>query len=114
VVVGVGLNVATRTFPTEIAARATSLALLGATRLDREPLLQELLGCIARRVESYERTGVAAILNELNAADALSGMRIRVDGRSGVGRGLDEQGRLLLEDDAGTLHAILTGTVELG
>ena len=113
VVVGVGLNVASRDFPPEIAPRATSLALLGARGVEREPLLQALLNAIAARLDAYQRTGVAGILDELNAADALRGKRVRVDAQVGVGRGLDEQGRLLLEDDTGVLHAVIAGTVEL-
>jgi BirA family biotin operon repressor/biotin-[acetyl-CoA-carboxylase] ligase len=113
VIVGVGLNVATREFPAEIAATATSLALLGAVRLEREALLFDVLEAIATRVAAYEQHGVAGILTDLNAADALRGKRIRVDGTTGVGRGLDEQGRLLLEDDERRRHAILSGTVEL-
>ena len=113
VVVGVGLNVATENFPGEIAARATSLRLLGAHDVERESLLQAVLTAIAARVDVYERTGVRGILDELNAADALCGRRVRVDAQVGLGRGLDEQGRLLLEDDAGVVHAIIAGTVEL-
>jgi len=113
VVVGVGLNVATRDFPQEIAARATSLALLGASEVEREALLQEILNALALRLDAFQQTGVAGILDELNACDALRGQRVRVDAREGFGRGLDEQGRLLLEDQAGTVHAITAGTVEL-
>jgi BirA family transcriptional regulator, biotin operon repressor / biotin---[acetyl-CoA-carboxylase] ligase len=113
VVVGVGLNVSTRNFPAEIAPRATSLALLGATSIEREPLLRALLNAMASRLDAYERTGITGILDELNAADALRGKRLRVDAQLGVGRGLDEQGRLLLEDDASAVHTIIAGTVEL-
>jgi BirA family transcriptional regulator, biotin operon repressor / biotin---[acetyl-CoA-carboxylase] ligase len=113
VVVGCGLNVATREFPAVLAGRATSLALLGATRLEREPLLHQLLEAIALRVDGYQRAGVAGILDELNAADALLGKRVRVDALTGRGNGLDEQGRLLLLDDNGQTHAISSGTVEL-
>ena len=113
VVVGVGLNVATKAFPQEIATRATSLAVLGATSLDRETLLSSVLEAIALRVEAYQRAGVSGILDELNAADALRGRSLRVDNQSGIGRGLDAHGRLLLEDESGSLHAILSGTVEL-
>ena len=113
VVIGVGLNVSTRNFPPEIAERATSLAMLGASQLEREALLYAALNAIAQRMSEYQRTGVAGILDELNAADALRGKRVRVDGHVGVGRGLDDQGRLLLEDDAGTVHALISGTVEL-
>jgi BirA family biotin operon repressor/biotin-[acetyl-CoA-carboxylase] ligase len=112
-VVGVGLNVATRDFPAELAARATSLALLGASDLEREPLLHALLNAIALRLDAYQDTGVAGILDELNAADALCDRRVRVDTQVGVGCGLDAQGRLLLRDDAGVVHAIIAGTVEL-
>jgi BirA family biotin operon repressor/biotin-[acetyl-CoA-carboxylase] ligase len=113
VVVGVGLNVATREFPAEIAATATSLALLGAARLEREALLFDLLDAIAVRLIAYQSTGVAGILADLNAADALRGKRVRVEGAVGIGRGLDEQGRLLIENDAHETHAILSGSVEL-
>jgi BirA family biotin operon repressor/biotin-[acetyl-CoA-carboxylase] ligase len=113
VIVGVGLNVSTRDFPAGIASIATSLALLGAAQLEREALLLELLEAIASRVEAYQSDGVAGILSELNAADALRGKRVRVGDITGVGRGLDDQGRLLLEGDDKTVHAILSGTVEL-
>lgn len=113
VIVGVGLNVASREFPAEIAARATSLAVLGAQRLEREPLLYSVLEAIAARVGAYQRSGVAGLLGELNASDALLGQRVRVDGQSGIGAGLDEQGRLLLRDESGAMHPILSGTVEL-
>jgi BirA family biotin operon repressor/biotin-[acetyl-CoA-carboxylase] ligase len=113
VIVGVGLNVATREFPAEIAASATSLALLGATHLEREALLFDLLDAMSARLSAYQQSGVAGILSELNAADALRGKRVRVESAVGVGRGLDEQGRLLIEDDAHETHAILSGSVEL-
>lgn len=113
VVVGVGLNVATRELPEEIAATATSLALLGAARLEREALLFELLDAIAARLGAYQTAGISGILAELNAADALRGKRVRVEGATGVGRGLDDQGRLLIEDEQQTVHAVLSGTVEL-
>ncbi|HYQ45892.1 MAG TPA: biotin--[acetyl-CoA-carboxylase] ligase [Polyangiaceae bacterium] len=113
VVVGIGLNVATRDFPPEIAPRATSLALLGAGHVEREPLLQAILNALALRLDRYQQAGVTGILDELNAADALRGKRVRVDGQEGIGGGLDEQGRLLLRDDVGAVHAIVAGTVEL-
>ncbi|HTA93464.1 MAG TPA: biotin--[acetyl-CoA-carboxylase] ligase [Polyangiaceae bacterium] len=113
VIVGVGLNVATREFTEEIAATATSLALLGAAHLERERLLFELLEAIAARVSAYQTAGISGILAELNAVDALHGKRVRVEGTTGVGRGLDDQGRLLVEDEQKKIHAVLSGTVEL-
>ena len=48
VVVGVGMNVTTRAFPPELEDRATSLALLGAARLDRDAILADILTGLAR------------------------------------------------------------------
>lgn len=113
VIVGVGLNVATRQLPDEISARATSLSLLGVSRLQREPLLRDVLDAIAARLDAYCQTGVPGILAELNAADALRGKRVRVDEQRGVGCGLDEHGHLILANDGGEMHRISSGTVEL-
>jgi BirA family biotin operon repressor/biotin-[acetyl-CoA-carboxylase] ligase len=113
VVVGVGLNVLTLDFPEEIAQRATSLALLGSSLLDRETLLRGLLTAIAERGTEFEERGVESLLPELNAADALRDQRVRVDGIVGTGAGIDSQGRLLLRDDTSAVHAISSGTVEL-
>ncbi len=112
VVVGVGLNVAMRELPEEIRDLATSLALLGATDLDREALLVDLLEALARRVSSYQRAGLESMLEELRAHDALAGTRVRIEAVAGYARGIDRDGALLVEDDAGTRHRILSGTVE--
>ena len=113
VVMGVGLNVATREFPPEISTIATSLALLGAVRLEREPLLLALLDAIDARVRAYQERGVAGILEQLNAVDALRGKRVRVGDAAGIARGLDAQGCLLIEDENNELHTVLSGTVEM-
>ena len=112
-VVGIGLNVASREFPEEIAARATSLALLGAARLERELLLEDILEAIAARLEAYQSDRCRGHLERAQHDGRAARKRVRVDDQIGIGRGLDEQGRLLLEDDSGSVHAISSGTVEL-
>ena len=113
VVVGVGLNVAMRAPPPEIASIATSLALLGAHHLDREALLCDVLEAIAKRVAVHEARGLAPILDELGSHDALLGRRVRVNGASGVASGIAESGALRLRDDAGVLREVRSGSVEL-
>jgi BirA family transcriptional regulator, biotin operon repressor / biotin---[acetyl-CoA-carboxylase] ligase len=113
VVVGVGLNVASRELPEEIRAIATSLALLGATRLEREELLVDLLGELDRKIGAYVQDGLGAWLDELRAHDALRGRRIEIDGRIGVARGIADDGSLLIEDDTGRVRRVLSGTVRL-
>jgi len=112
VVIGVGLNVSSREFAPEIAASATSLALLGATDIAREPLLFRLLDALSTRLAEFERTGVRGIVSELNARDALRDTRVRIESVTGIARGIDSNGHLLVEDEHGTVHSILSGTVE--
>jgi len=113
VVVGVGINVAMRDLPADIAAVATSVALLGGTDLDRSSLLVDVLEAIERRARTHEERGLAAVLEELRGVDALAGRRIRVESLEGVARGIDERGALKLVDDQGELHAVSSGSIEL-
>jgi BirA family transcriptional regulator, biotin operon repressor / biotin---[acetyl-CoA-carboxylase] ligase len=116
-VVGIGLNVHERTFPVELSSTATSLALEGATALDRSSLVASVLTRLDRAYARFARDRLASFLERWRAADALVGRRIRVrfaDGsaRAGVGAGVDLAGRLLLDTDGGAL-AISSGRVEL-
>jgi BirA family biotin operon repressor/biotin-[acetyl-CoA-carboxylase] ligase len=111
-VVGVGLNVSTKDFPEELRDRATSLALLGAD-ITREEILAQLLAALGRRLQAYERTGIFGMREELAQYDALYGQRVRVDAIVGVARGIDFEGRLIIEDDNGTCHHVISGSVEI-
>jgi BirA family transcriptional regulator, biotin operon repressor / biotin---[acetyl-CoA-carboxylase] ligase len=113
VVVGVGINVSQAEFPEPIATLATSLALLGATDTEREGLLADVLAGVAARLEVLDTEGPAAVVRELREHDALLGRPLLVDGRPGVGAGVDEQGRLLLRTENGQVEAQLSGHVEL-
>jgi BirA family biotin operon repressor/biotin-[acetyl-CoA-carboxylase] ligase len=112
-VVGIGLNVAMREFPPEIGEGATSLLLLGAPDLDREPLLCDLLSALDRRLRVHEALGLSALLDELRAHDVLLGRRVRVEATTGIARGIDAAGALLVEDASGGVRPIVSGTVEL-
>jgi BirA family biotin operon repressor/biotin-[acetyl-CoA-carboxylase] ligase len=111
-VVGIGLNVHMQRMPGDIADSATSLALLGATDLDRERLLCELLELLEQRLETYVALGLLPLLPELRAHDVLYGQRVRVEQALGTARGIDESGALLLETEGGQLLRVFSGTVE--
>ncbi len=113
VIVGVGVNVAQREFPEPVAALATSLTLLGAAALRRERLLASILRELEQRLALLEAGEIDAITRELATHDALSGRRIRIEGRAGVARGIDAAGRLLLEVEGGEVAACSSGHVEL-
>lgn len=110
VVVGVGLNVLTRRFPEELAGVATSLALLGATLLEREALLVELLAAFERRTRELFERGFHEQWLELCQCDALRNKRVRVDEVEGTALGIAENGGLILRS-AGGDQVLLAGTV---
>ncbi len=113
IVVGIGINVLTTDFPSEVRDTATSLALLGAITLEREAILVDVLEHLEDRIAAYERAGLAPLNEELNAHDALRGKRIEVDGTSGEACGIDGAGRLLIKKDDGQTVPIVAGTVRL-
>ncbi|HMJ15980.1 MAG TPA: biotin--[acetyl-CoA-carboxylase] ligase [Polyangiaceae bacterium] len=112
-VVGIGLNVHMRALPPEIAGIATSLALEGAHEIEREHLLCDVLEALAARLASYETLGLSALLPELLAHDALRGRRVRTESASGIARGIEVSGGLLVEDPSGSLVSVVSGGVEL-
>ena len=112
VVVGIGLNVHMQALPEDIAAVATSLALLGAADQSRELLLAELLADFESRLGRFVSSGLAPLVGELRQHDALLGEAVSVSGQRGVGAGIDEDGSLLVRDAAGVVHPVNSGTVD--
>src|SRR5690606_34811005 len=92
VIVGVGINVGFESFTDELATRATSLRLLGSDEA-REPLLVRTLHAIDHWVRVLAAGGLHEVAQALGRHDALLGRQISVDGRVGVGAGIDEIGR---------------------
>src|SRR4051794_10886880 len=89
--VGIGLNVAVDAaeLPEELQAIAGTL---GRPRSALEPTLDELLQAFAARLQSPADEIVAG----LRSRDALDGRPVRWAGGSGVGAGIDLEGRLLV------------------
>jgi BirA family transcriptional regulator, biotin operon repressor / biotin---[acetyl-CoA-carboxylase] ligase len=115
VVIGIGINVHAAEYPAELASPATSLeALAGSDCLpEREALLADVLGGVEARVRACLRAGFAPLLAEYGQHDALAGRRVEVSGSMplvGCARGVDAEGRLLVESD-GLPVPVISGTV---
>jgi BirA family transcriptional regulator, biotin operon repressor / biotin---[acetyl-CoA-carboxylase] ligase len=110
-VVGVGVNVRSRAFPEEIAARATSLGLLGCLDLDRATLAAELLAALGDAISRFERERLQGFAAALARRDALRGRRVAVGGISGTAAGIDAEGRLVIRGDGGEITAVFSGDV---
>jgi BirA family biotin operon repressor/biotin-[acetyl-CoA-carboxylase] ligase len=120
VVIGVGLNVSTTAAELPVDT-ATSLALAGASGLDRTDLLVAILTNLDTRVAQWADAGgdpaACGLAAAYRAVSATIGATIRVRttaGRTLVGRALDidEMGRLLVQTDH-DVQAVTAGDVEL-
>jgi BirA family transcriptional regulator, biotin operon repressor / biotin---[acetyl-CoA-carboxylase] ligase len=112
VVVGIGLNVDTTSFPAELADRATSLRAALGRSVDRAGLLAAVLNAFEPLYEEFERRGPAVAVAAFEEFAALPA-RCRVDDRlHGTALGVDPDGALRLRDDAGQIHRVISGEVQ--
>jgi BirA family transcriptional regulator, biotin operon repressor / biotin---[acetyl-CoA-carboxylase] ligase len=107
-VLGIGLNVATRSFPEELSEIATSLALEGAS-VSREDVLEKLLASLDRLLAA----DAAEVLAAWRERDALLGEPVAWNGGRGRGAGITDAGALRVETDAGIVE-LDAGEVHLG
>jgi BirA family transcriptional regulator, biotin operon repressor / biotin---[acetyl-CoA-carboxylase] ligase len=107
-VVGIGLNVAVREadFPPELRDRAGTLGLEPSAI---EPTLEALL----RALERWLAADPGAVLQAVRGLDALLARPVRWGGRTGVGAGVDSDGRLVVATEEGEVR-LDAGEVHLG
>jgi BirA family transcriptional regulator, biotin operon repressor / biotin---[acetyl-CoA-carboxylase] ligase len=107
-VLGIGLNVATRSFPDELSEIATSLALEGLST-SREEVFRSLLGSLDRLLVA----DAADVLAAWQERDALLGAQVSWSGGRGKAAGITNAGALRVETDAGIVE-LDAGEVHLG
>jgi len=107
-VLGIGLNVATRSFPAELSETATSLALEGA-EMSREEVLGSLVAALDRLLDA----DATDVLTSWRERDALLGAPVEWNGGRGTGAGITDAGSLRVETDAGVVE-LDAGEVHLG
>jgi BirA family biotin operon repressor/biotin-[acetyl-CoA-carboxylase] ligase len=107
-IAGIGINVNQSSFPEDLAAIATSLKIETGKEHDKETLLNRVIAESLR----YAALSQPEILKQFEARSTyVRGKAVTVDGRiEGVTAGLDANGFLLVQTDAG-LQTILTGCV---
>lgn len=118
VVVGIGINLSGE-LPAALGERAITLEEAAGVKIDREQFVERLLADVERWVERYVAVGLEAIIPAWRERMAL-GLAARATPTSGVGvpvegvvEGLDEDGALLLRDDDGRVHKVMSGDVEV-
>ena len=114
VVIGIGINVDHTSFPQELVSLATSLRLQSGRPLAREPLLAALLRCLDAELNGLSEPPARLLERFAAASTWVSGKRVTIGedgGYTGTTRGLDADGFLRVEDDAGVIHTVLSGGV---
>ena len=116
VVIGIGINVLRQRWPVELEGQVVALEELAPdVELQREQLLADVLHGVERRVETCNGAGFASLLAEFAQFDALAGERVEVSGPTpliGRARGIDAEGRLLVDSD-GIVVPVYSGTVRV-
>ncbi|MCF8056425.1 MAG: biotin--[acetyl-CoA-carboxylase] ligase [Desulfocapsa sp.] len=120
-VVGVGVNVNTRSddFPVGLREKGTSLLMESGNSLDIYKLFEKLHVSLLGHIGVHEQQdGFAEILKEWRKRDLLLGKEMQwltSDKKVIVGRGMgpDGNGQLLARDREGKVHEILSGDVQL-
>ena len=110
IAIGVGLNLAQRSFPAGLAARATSVVLESGRLVDRDTALAAVLDAFDAWRAQLERDGVAPIRSRWLALADTIGRRVSVDGVTGVAVDLDVDGALVLQDGE-QRHRVVAGEV---
>ena len=98
VVLGIGINLAQRTFPLALTERATSVALETGRSADRETLLSALLEALDRRRGDLERGALAEVLQRWRALSDTLGRTVTIDEVHGVAADIDDDGALVVAD----------------
>jgi BirA family transcriptional regulator, biotin operon repressor / biotin---[acetyl-CoA-carboxylase] ligase len=116
-IVGIGINLSDRAFPEELRDTATSVEAVTGTAPDVETLLQALTRSLARRYQMLQSPdGAAQTIREWSARSSYAQnrrVRVSLDNEifEGVTRGLEPDGALRVETEAGEIKIIRAGDV---
>jgi len=118
VVLGIGLdvNMDPMVLPSDVRARSTTLAKEAGRRIDRSLLVREIILELDRRYQLFlaDRAGVLTAWEGLNIT---LGKQVAVSGAgeslTGVAQGIDDEGRLIIRLQDGSLRAVSAGDVTI-
>ena len=119
VVVGIGINLTMEAFPVDLKEVAISIDAATGKSPDAESLLQSLIRLLARRYEMFQGAdGAAGVIREWsNCSSFATGKKVSVanggEAFTGVTRGLESDGGLRVETDAGQIRIVRAGDVTM-
>jgi BirA family biotin operon repressor/biotin-[acetyl-CoA-carboxylase] ligase len=120
VVVGIGLNLSKPEggFPPDIKDRATAISLHADNDVLSEILLETCAAAVEKEVQRLEKGQFPAILQEWKKRDSSKGKIltwVTLQGKevTGLSLGPDVDGLLCIRDQAGDIHRVISGDVNL-
>ena len=120
VVTGMGINANTTHFPNDIRDKATSLLNESGVEWDREGLVAAIITVFSQYLKRYEtEQSLDFILEDYNSLLINIGEEVVIvdDGERSeetyISRGIDNTGALLVEDNTGEVHRIISGEVSV-
>lgn len=117
VIIGIGINLTAAAFPERLSAVASSIQEATGAIPEAETLLHSLIGALLNCYESFQGTGgAAAVRSEWTTRSSYAfGKRVNVtcfnSEFSGTTCGLDDDGALRVETDAGEIKLVRAGDV---
>jgi BirA family biotin operon repressor/biotin-[acetyl-CoA-carboxylase] ligase len=117
-ILGIGINLTSAAFPSELADVATSVEEQTGKRPDRDVLLYSLLSAVAKRYEELQSGdgGSRIIAAWIANSSYANGKRVVVTSEEmsfqGVTRRLESDGALRVETDDGQIHIVRAGDVK--
>ena len=119
IVVGLGINVNTpsESFPEEIRGKATSILIETGRQFSRALLIRACLRWYENYYEMFKKGGFESVMRRWRELADIGGQRIMVDviGKKYIGevQDVDNDGVLILKDNLGRYHRILSGDITL-
>ena len=119
IILGIGVNLTSSSFPTDLRETATSVESLIGEIPDRESVLQSVLGAFQNRYSAFlKEGGRAQVISDWSQCSSYaSGKRIRVKNGyeilEGITRGLERDGALRVETDCGEIKIVRAGDVTI-
>jgi BirA family biotin operon repressor/biotin-[acetyl-CoA-carboxylase] ligase len=116
VVVGIGINVNNEDFPEDLRGKATSMYLETGRKWSRAELTARIFSCFEVLYGRFEAEGFASLSREYEKQLAGLGKKAVVMERkpwTGTVTGVNEDGALLIADEAGQIHVISSGEISI-
>ncbi|MGN1185102.1 MAG: biotin--[acetyl-CoA-carboxylase] ligase [Oliverpabstia sp.] len=117
-VIGTGINANMTEFSEELKDKATSLRMEMGRSVNRASLIAESMKCFEKNYEIFEKTqDLSGLIEDYQAVLANLNQPVRVlepgHEYSGIARGINEKGELLVEREDGTVTAVYSGEVSV-